>query len=183
MERDLISEYDCIHPNGYNGTSGGEIGKEPSAEIRQRLSEINTERMNNPELREHLRQRAKEQMSDPNMRLLLSKLKQDVYNGDKNPMYGKYHTEETKQRISEKAKERLKNPQNSGMYGRGRRVIQLTFNNEYVEKYISADEAERITGIDRSSIRKCCHHTANSAGGFIWLFEEEYYEQNIKQND
>lgn len=27
MEKDLIAEYNCMNPNGYNSTSGGEIGK------------------------------------------------------------------------------------------------------------------------------------------------------------
>lgn len=36
--------------------------------------------------------------------------------------------------------------------------------------YYSASEAQRQTGIDSSSIRKCCKGIAKSAGGFRWRY-------------
>ena len=37
--------------------------------------------------------------------------------GEKNPMYGKLHSLETRKKIGKKARERLKNPKNHPMYG------------------------------------------------------------------
>ncbi len=49
-------------------------------------------------------------------------------------------------------------------------VIQI-YNNKAINKFNSIREAERITGIDRSHIRKCCNMTSKTAGGYIWRFE------------
>lgn len=38
--------------------------------------------------------------------------------GEKNPFYGKHHSEETKRELSGKARERLKNPENNPFYGK-----------------------------------------------------------------
>lgn len=40
------------------------------------------------------------------------------YRGENSPWYGKHLSEETKRKISEKAKKRLSNPENNGMYGK-----------------------------------------------------------------
>jgi hypothetical protein len=92
-------------------------------------------------------------MSDPNMRLLLSELKQGVYDGNKNPRYGT-----------------------------GRRVVQLTRDGVCINTYISATDAAKQTGIDRQSIYRCCAYKQKTAGGFIWMYLEEY-ELKTQQND
>lgn len=98
MEKDLIAEYNCMNPNGYNSTSGGEIGKEYSEELRQRLSKIITDRMNSPEVKakmaEHFANRNYYGENNPN------------YNnhrlaGENNPNWGKHLSEDTKKKISE----------------------------------------------------------------------------------
>lgn len=98
MEKDLIAEYNCMNPNGYNATSGGEIGKEYSEELRQRLSKIITDRMNSPEVKakmaEYFANRNYYGENNPN------------YNnhrlaGKNNPNWGKRLSEDTKKKISD----------------------------------------------------------------------------------
>lgn len=161
LETILISEYksNCKRYDnptyGYNMTDGGEgsSGRVPSKETRMLLSKINTERMKNPKLREHLSQKAKEQMSDPNMIRLLSRLKQGVYDGDKNPRYGT-----------------------------GKKVVQLTQEGAYINTYVSAIDAAKQTNINPASLYRCCAHKQKTAGGFLWMYLEEY-EKSTHQND
>ena len=39
-------------------------------------------------------------------------------------------------------------------------------------KFVSSIEAERETGIDHSSIIKCCKGKMNSCGGFYWMYAD-----------
>lgn len=98
MERELIAEYDCINPNGYNATSGGEIGKEYSEELRQRLSEIITERMNTPEVKAKMAEffASRDYWGENNPNYGNHKLA-----GENNPNWGNHLSEEIRQKISE----------------------------------------------------------------------------------
>ena len=72
-------------------------------------------------------------------------------------MLGKKHTEETKKKISQ-AKQDDKKP-----------VLCITTNTIYE----SGAEASKITGIDASSISKCCQGIILTAGKMEWRFAEE----------
>lgn len=48
-------------------------------------------------------------------------------------------------------------------------VIQLTLNNEFVNKFDSISEASRQTGINDECIRQCYHGKRKSAGGYRWI--------------
>lgn len=50
-------------------------------------------------------------------------------------------------------------------------VVQCTTDNEVVCEFESARDAEIKTGIDNSSISKCCKGKAKSAGGYKWYFK------------
>lgn len=91
--------------------------------------------------------------------------------GEKNPFYGKHHSEETKKAISDKAKERYR------LYGANpnrymKPVVQLSLDGEFVAKYFSMKDAEKVTGI--KNISNCCCGRYKTAGGFIWKYVEEY---------
>lgn len=113
--------------------------------------------------------------------------------GEKNHFYNKHHSEDTKNKISEQAKERFKNPENHGMYGKRhseeskrknmnsqfkKPVIQLNKKGEFISEFISINEAERCTGFRHLSISNCCNHIPhhNTCGGYFWLFKSEYEE-------
>lgn len=50
----------------------------------------------------------------------------------------------------------------------GTAVEQLTIDGFLVAKYCNAEMAAKLTGIDASSILKCCKGIRASAGGYIW---------------
>lgn len=51
-------------------------------------------------------------------------------------------------------------------------VLQYTPNGKYLKEYICLREAERLTGINHSSIMRVCKGKQYSAGGFIWKYKE-----------
>lgn len=81
--------------------------------------------------------------------------------GEGNIFYGKCHTEETKQLLSE-----LK----------GIPVVQLDKSGNFIGSYKSAKEASIQTGVDMTTINKCCLNKTNclSGGGFLWIYKKNY---------
>ena len=63
-------------------------------------------------------------------------------------------------------------------------VVQLDKKGNFVAEYKSAQEAFRATGIAQSSICKCCQHKPGhySAGGFIWIYKDEYLNTQTQQD-
>lgn len=52
-----------------------------------------------------------------------------------------------------------------------RKVLQLDLMGGLVGKYNSIADASLVTGVDKSSISRCCRGSAMSAGGYRWRFE------------
>ena len=71
---------------------------------------------------------------------------------------GRKHSEEHNRKIAEK----LSKP----IYG-------INKVNGLIVEFPSTQEAERITGIDHSSIAKCCKGKLKSAGGFYWMYADQ----------
>ena len=130
----------------------------------------------------------------------MSRQRKGKNTGEDNPMYGRRHTaeakmrmaelhlkenlsEETRKKISKKAKDRLSIPENNPRYGVGTPVVQLDANWNFISKYITTREAERCTGVHHSSISRSCKHKGHKfAGEFRWMYLEDY-EQPTTQND
>jgi len=53
-------------------------------------------------------------------------------------------------------------------------VVQLSKEYEFIEEFESAWVAEEITGISKKNISSVCNGRRNTAGGFRWIFKEEY---------
>lgn len=66
--------------------------------------------------------------------------------------------------------------ENNPNYGNCKSVIQLSLDNQFIKRYRNAKEAEVNTGIFATQIHSVCIHKPhyNSAGGFRWMYEEEY---------
>ena len=60
-------------------------------------------------------------------------------------------------------------------------VIQLSIYGEFISEYKSAADAGRFNNMDRSTIVRCCKRKQKTAGGFKWMYAEEYYK--TIQND
>lgn len=116
---------------------------------------------------------------------------------------GRACTDETKRKISEKAKgrvfsEELKQKfsvifaeEGNPFYGkhhteetkkilseiRSIPVIQLSLSGEYINEFPSGREASRILGIDESTINDCCigRPHCKSGGGYLWMYKRDYH--------
>lgn len=55
-----------------------------------------------------------------------------------------------------------------------KRVVQLDENNVYLQTFPSLRTAMRLTGIHETNISKVCHNKVKTAGGYKFVFEEEY---------
>lgn len=112
----------------------------------------------------------------------------EKFKGENHHFFGKHHTEETKQKMSE-----VQKGENNPMYGRtgennpkSKTVIQINPNtNEVINTYSGIREASRQTGFSNSAISACCNNKFNRHGnniymGFKWMFLSDYEKLNGK---
>lgn len=55
-----------------------------------------------------------------------------------------------------------------------------------IGEFVSSGEVERITGIRKDHVRKCCKGTEETAGGYYWRFKDNYFpfvKKIIKQSE
>ena len=57
---------------------------------------------------------------------------------------------------------------------RKKHVLQFSKNGDLIKEYSSTLEASQLTKIGKSSIGNCLIHLSKSAGGFVWIYKEEY---------
>ena len=65
-------------------------------------------------------------------------------------------------------------------------VVQLNLNGELIATYESIKDASQETDILKSGIIRCCQDKLKKAGGFRWMYKEDYEKQlkeQITQND
>ena len=60
-------------------------------------------------------------------------------------------------------------------------VIQLTLDGEFITEWAGAKEAGRKTGINRRCISKCCKGERLSAGGYKWMYKEDYEDGMVRR--
>lgn len=91
------------------------------------------------------------------------------YVGENNPMYGKKLSKDAieKMRKSKIGKTGEQCPNSVS-------IVQLTKDNNYINKFSAMQEAQRQTGIWASNIQKCCIGQLKSSGGFKWMYYEDY---------
>lgn len=167
-EQEMISLYDSTNPDkGYNMTKGGDgkLGYIMSDETKQKISESRIGRFtgeDNPNYNNH-------------------KLA-----GENNPFYGKRHTAETRELLSELATgrpspnkgktwpEEFKQKLRDANKKRSKPVLQFDLNGILVKEYNSVSEASRLTGYNRSNISACCGGHMRIYQNCIWRFKSDY---------
>ena len=91
--------------------------------------------------------------------------------GEKNGMYGKHHSEETKQKIKEVLKER--HPM-IGKFGKdhnsSKPVLQFSKDGQFIREWECGMQVERELGFDQGNLTKACRGQYKQAYGFIWKF-------------
>ena len=109
-------------------------------------------------------------MSDSQKGKQLSKDTKDkiskAFKGENHPMYGKHHTEETRQKLKE-----LSN---------SIKVVQLDKDYNVIKVWDSAKEVERETGYYNTNVNGCCRGKIKTYKGFIWIYYEDYIKLNGK---
>lgn len=118
--------------------------------------------------------------------------------GKQGAMFGKHHSEETKEKIRQKAIGRKmpkevkdaeslywkgkRTGKNNPMFGKkggkhplAKPVYQFSLEGEFIKAWESAKDAESKLGICASNITNCCNKKKynKTAGGFIWSYNKE----------
>lgn len=196
LEDMYIKIYDCMNPNnGYNNKEGGSHGK-VSRESRKRMSE-NKKGENNPMYGKRLTEEHKRKLRESRKGVKLTKehieqlikskkgkpLSQEhrdkiskANTGENNGFYGKHHTEETRQKMSEAKKGKYvgeNSPNAKAVYCYEKNEIRLT-----------AKEWSEELCLYRSDIANCCKGKRKSTGGYHFRYatkeEIEEYKNNLK---
>jgi group I intron endonuclease len=89
----------------------------------------------------------------------ISHSRKNRFCGEQNPFFNKRHTRETRQKISQKKKERGGIP-----------IVQMTKTGDFIKIWEHASLAGKNLGISPSSIRECCKGIRKSIGGYIWKY-------------
>lgn len=117
-----------------------------------------------------------------------ARIDKEVAKGNKNPMYGKRHSEETKDKMKKNHYDCK--GKNNPMYGNCKSVGQYDKNGNLVKVYRSSEEASEEIGISKVVILRVCkfwsincnkeewfktnkNRPCKTAGGFIWKYVEE----------
>lgn len=106
----------------------------------------------------------------------------EKFSGEKNPFYGKHHTEETKQKLretflgkpghkhTEETKKKLSEDRMGAKHHNAKKVLCV----ETGIIYGSIREAARETGQKSpTGVNDCCHGLRHTAGGYHWKLIEE----------
>jgi len=63
-----------------------------------------------------------------------------------------------------------------------KKVIKLDLEEKFLCEYVSVSEASRQTSIFVQNICACCTGKQKSAGGYRWMYKEDY-DKLTQQND
>ena len=109
----------------------------------------------------------------------ISELAKERYkNKENHPMFGKHHTEESKRKNSESRKGKCTGKEN----GKARKVLMFSTEGVLLKEFDCLIEAARSLGKSYvTGISNCCKHTAYKSFGYCWRYKEEY-EQNPEKS-
>lgn len=169
-EKYFIFTNDTLYPNGYNLREGGN-GKEFSVESRKKMSE---KRKGKSPTNKGI------PLSDERKSEISEKMK-GKFSGDRHPMYGKHHTEESKKKISDSLKKIMTvdfrkkiSESHKGQHNisQSKKVLQFTKDGEFVCEWSSTMEAGRKLNCSFSNIAMCCRGERKTAKGYIWKYKD-----------
>lgn len=141
---------------GYNLKSGGQNGSKITEYVRQKQSDaLKQSYKNNEDLKLQRKNDALKQWSNP-------EIKQKIM-GENNGMYGKHHTEETRQKISEAHKGRISTKRISIP------VLCIELNKLFQDAATAAKELSCQSG----SILQACRGKRKTCAGYHWQFITE----------
>lgn len=174
-----ISYFNDLGVRLTNGTIGGDQppstkGRKHTEESKRKMSEakkgkkipwLNNEKERTQEHKDNLSKSLKGRVSvnkgktfSDEYRKKLSDTHIGLYVGEKHPMYGKHHTEETKNKLSEHF---------------SLKVVQLSLSGDFIRIWDSIKEAQIGVNI-KNGISNCCQGKQKTAAKYKWKYLNDY---------
>ena len=170
---------------GKRGEQSPNYGKHLSEETKAKIKESLRKTWDNPEMREKAR-KAQENITQERRDKISKASKERLKNPENHPMYRKHHTEESRRKISEsirgekhpnygkhlseETRKKISEANIGGNSPRSLPVVQCNLNGDLIKIYDGIRQASRESGIDSSSIVKCCKGKCKAVGGFKWYY-------------
>ena len=110
--------------------------------------------------------------SEETKQTLSDKAKERYKDPTKHPMFGKHHSEESKRKNSESRKGKCVGTENV----KSRSILCFTKSGEFIREFVCQGDALEWLGRNRrdnAQISKCCNGKAKTAHGYIWKFKEQ----------
>ena len=150
----------------------------------EQMRKINTGRKHTDEARRNMSIAQKNKWTDEMRQKMSEKM-----SGENSPIYGRHHTEEAKTKMRGPRPRML--GENNPNYGRVyseeeitqfreahrkemKPIVQLDLKNHFINQYESIREASRQTNVNRQCISFCLQGKYKTAGGFYWMYKEDY---------
>lgn len=93
--------------------------------------------------------------------------------------YGKERSKQHRERHSASMKGKFAGAKNPS----AKKVVQLTVDGRYVNTFDTMREARRETGAHSSGIVNCCKGKAFTAGGFRWMYYEDFTGGDVVEQE
>ena len=175
-EIELIAAFNCMSPNGYNNSVGGEFTKWNATSIEKMKQSLKGKTPWNKGV--PMTEEAKHHLSEYNK------------NNPQKYWLGKKFSEETRKKLSDSHKGKKRKPLSEetklkiSMSNKGKKVTvenlkklskpvrQYDLNGTLIAEFPSAKEACRKTGTNCTGIGRCCQYKQSHCNGFVWRFAE-----------
>lgn len=166
-------------PDWYNLVYGGgsTTGWHHSEEAKRKVGEANK---NQPEeTRRKQSESAKTRCTDE-WKNKMVKINKGRWAGENNPNYkngnniGRNNANKPRLSWAGEDNPRHKNPLCGIENGRARPIVQLTKDLQFIKRWDYISEAANSLGKGTENIVSCCKYNIPSAYGYIWVYEEEY---------
>ena len=136
-------------------------GKHLSEDARVKLSESQKRRLSNPENNPMYGRPWWDENTTEEKINEWREHKSEAVSGDKNPNYGNHWSQDIKDKIRDSE-------------STTKIVIQFDKSKKIITEHPSIRQAERNTGLNRTSISMCCNYKRITCGGCFWMFKSEY---------
>ncbi len=193
-EIELIKRYNTRNRKyGYNLDGGGNVNREVSEETREKISLKKRGVKHSPESIEKQRMKVlgKKWSEETREKIMKSRrlhkkvltLEQrkaisERVSGKNHPMYGKHHSLETRQKMSNTRKGEKKQPMTDITKQKLREIriikrpiLQYDLNMSFIKKYESSYAIKEELGYDNIPINRCAKGRQKTSYGYIWKFE------------
>jgi group I intron endonuclease len=92
------------------------------------------------------------------------KLRSIFSSGESNPFYGKKHSKETLDQISN---------------ANSKPIFQFDLKGNFIKEWKSATEIQSVERYSRNCIYNCCHHKVQKHKGYLWFYKEESEQEDF----